>query len=429
MRARSRERAARKAALVGSALVGSVRGLSALRASVRVDRAALAALRDVEVVHVAALPFPSSQGTQAAVLAVVRDAAHASAARASGGRVGLVTYEAGDGRDVLPANVVHVRTKAPVANRSLRSGPSLAKVAEDAVLVRVLASLRPSASRGRAPRVVAHHVEAGFACVLAGVPFTWVAHTALGPELPLYAPGSPRLGRLASRLGEQLDAFVARRAERVLAVSPFLAARLRAELGIEADVLPIPWPPAAPDPKGARQAGRARARAALGLLATDEVVLYAGNLDHYQGLDTALAALAQLVDGRPRLRFLVATQSSPDAFLALARTLAAGSSLAERIVLAPLADDADRVRAHHAADLALVPRRLEAGLSIKILEALAHALPVVAVRAATGGHVFDGSVVLVDDEARAVADAVARSFDVDGFGFEPIESQSIEPRG
>ncbi len=341
------------------------------------------------ILHVAALPFPSSQGTQAALLAIVRAVAEDAAAR--GERVALLTYEAGDGRALLPANVEHRRTHAPVSNRSLRSGPSLAKIAEDAALVRAL-------REAPEPEIVAHHVEAGLACVLAGRRFTWVAHTALGPELPLYAPGRAALAPLLSLAGESLDRFVATRAARVLAISPFLARRIEARTGVRARVLPTPWPVAKPIEEGERAA----ARTALGLEADHEVVLYAGNLDHYQGLDTAVGALGALAHRRGRLRWLVASESTPDLLLAMADR----AGIRGRVVLAPLEDDVQRRRAHAAADLAIVPRRLEAGVSIKILEALAHGLPTVAVRAATGGFPLEDACRLVDDDASALAAAI-----------------------
>ena len=339
--------------------------------------------------HVAALPFPSSQGTQAALLAIVLAVAEDAATR--GERVALLTYEAGDGRALLPANVEHRRTRPPVSNRSLRSGPSLAKIAEDAALVRAL-------REAPEPEIVAHHVEAGLACVLAGRRFTWVAHTALGPELPLYAPSRQALAPLLSSAGESLDRFVATRAACVLAISPFLARRIEAQTGVPARVLPTPWPVAAPVGAGERTA----ARTALGLAADHEVVLYAGNLDHYQGLDTAVAAIGALAHRRGRLRWLVASESSPDALLAMAGR----AGIRGRVVIAPLETDAQRRRAHAAADLAIVPRRLEAGLSIKILEALAHGLPTVAVRAATGGFPLEDACRLVDDDASALAAAI-----------------------
>lgn len=342
-----------------------------------------------ESLHVAALPFPTSQGTQAALLAIVRAAAGELAP--AGKSLALLTYEEGDGRSVLPPNVEHRRTRAPVANPSLRSGPSLAKLAEDAALVRALRDARE-------PSIVAHHVEAALACVLADRRFTWVAHTALGPELPLYAPHASALAPLLRAAGERLDRLVASRAERVLAISPFLAERCRRELGVDARVLPVPWHAAAP----ITDDERGTARAALGLAADHEVLLYAGNLDHYQGLDTASAAVGRLAHRRGRLRWLVASESDPGPL----RDASARAGIAGRIVHAPLATDHDRRRAHAAADLAIVPRRLEAGVSIKILEALAHGLPTVAVRAATGGFPFEEACVIVDDDGEALASAI-----------------------
>lgn len=344
--------------------------------------------------HVAALPFPSSQGTQAALLAIVRAVAEDAASRRE--HVALLTYEAGDGRSVLPADVEHRRTRAPVTNRSLRSGPSLTKLAEDAALVRAL-------REAREPEIVAHHVEAGLACVLARRAFTWVAHTALGPELPLYAPGATLLAPALARSGEALDRLVARRARRVLAISPFLAERLERVTGVRARVLPTPWSRAAAVSADERRASRV----ALGLEPSHEVVLYAGNLDHYQGLDTAVSALSSLAHRRGALRWLVASESAPDALLALAGR----AGIAGRVVLAPLRTDEERRRAHAAADLAIVPRRLEAGLSIKILESLAHALPTVAVRAATGGFSFDDACVVVEDDPTALGRAIAEILD------------------
>ncbi len=356
--------------------------------------------------HVAALPFPSSQGTQAALLAIVRAAAADAATRDAS--IALLTYEAGDGRAVLPSNVEHRRTRAPFTNRSLRSGPSLAKVAEDLDLVRAL-------REAREPRVIAHHVEAAFACVLAGRAYTFVAHTALGPELPLYAPTRRTLAPLLSGAGEQLDRLVARRAARVLAISPFLAHRIETVLDVRAEVLPTPWSVAAPITDDERRL----ARTALGLGPSHDVVLYAGNLDHYQGLDTATAALGTLAHRRGALRWLVASESSPEALLASC----ARAGIASRVIVAPLRTDEDRRRAHAAADLAIVPRRLEAGVSIKILEALAHQLPTVAVRTATGGFPFQEACALTDDDPKALSRAI------DGVLAEPFQRAALSAAG
>ncbi len=342
--------------------------------------------------HVAALPFPSPQGTQAALLAILRAAARD--ARARGERVALLTYEAGDGRALLPPNVEHRRTRALVANRSLRSGPSLAKLAEDAAITLAV-------RRAKERTLFAHHVEAGVACALAARPFVWIAHTALGPELPLYLEGSARssgLRAIAAGAGEGLDRLVARRALRVLAVSPWLARRIERRFDVEASVVPIPWSPHDPVSAAERESARDR----LALSPRDEVILYAGNLDRYQGIETAIEALRAVGTRRPDALWLVATDSDP----AQLRLAAERAGIAARLRLARLASDPERRAAHAAADLAIVPRRLEAGLSVKILEALAHGLPTIAVRAATGGLDFGRALVAVEDEPRAMEDAI-----------------------
>ena len=162
--------------------------------------------------------------------------------------------------------------------------------------------------------------------------------------------------------------------------------------------LPTPWSVAPAVTSEERHA----ARAALGLADAHDVVLYAGNLDHYQGLDTAVTALGSLAHRRGALRWLVASASSHDALLAIASR----AGIASRITLAPLRTDDDRRRAHAASDVAIVPRRLEAGVSIKILEALAHGLPTIAVRTATGGFPFEEACTLVEDDAKALAHAI-----------------------
>lgn len=348
-------------------------------------------MQRTSLLHVAALPFPSSQGTQAALLAYVNASAREAASRDE--TIGLLTYAEGDGRDLLLPNVVHTRSFAPIANASLRSGPSLAKVAEDLVLIRAV-------QKARTDRIVAHHIESALACILARKQFTWVMHTALGPELPLYAPTRPRLAPWLSHAGEALDAFAARRAAHVFAVSPFLAERASARFQRKVHVLPIPWSMAAP----ATAEERADSRKTLGLEARDVVLLYAGNLDHYQGLEVALDALALLRAQSPSIRWLIATESDPSPLRAQAHE----RGIAQHLVFAKLDSDAARRRAHLAADIALVPRRLEAGVSVKLLEAFAHQLPTVAVRASTGGFAMDKAASLVPADPHAFAQATLK---------------------
>ncbi len=322
------------------------------------------------MLHVAALPYPTSQGTQAAIGMMV------SALAASGRRTALLTYPAGDGNE---ARFEHRTTHGRVRPRSLRSGPSLEKIAADGELALAMRRLARDADV-----VVAHHVEAAAIAALLGLP-RWVffAHTALGPELPTYLPRP--LAPIAARAGGALDDWLVRRAPAVVAISTHVARALGRSAGRAIPVAPVPITPIAP------AIPRADARRALGLAADDEVVLYAGNLDAYQGLPTLVGALSELRAARPTARLLVATESEPGSFRdALARRGHAATFVGLR-------DEAARACASAAADVAVVTRGTAGGYPIKLLDALARDVPVVAMRRALSGHEIPGVWTTDDD--------------------------------
>ena len=332
----------------------------------------------VAQLHVAALPFPSPQGTQAALRFMLE------ALRGAGVPVRLLTYPHGQGPPPAGIPIERLLPLPPV--RSLRSGPSLGKVLLDAQL---LLRLRRRLRRRPPGRLIAHHVEAAAAAALAapGFPFAFFAHTALGPELPSYLPRRVPAGPLRAA-GEQLDRWLLGRARWTLAISPALAVHLERLGGRPVSVVPPPWPLPAP----LRAEERAEARQRLGLLPEHEVLLYAGNLDAYQGWEELLVALARLAPRRPRIQLLIATASAPEPVLRLAGRL----GVLARLRLAPLGHEADRRRAHAAADVALVPRVAPGGLPVKLLDGLARGLPLVAARRAMAGFPPPEAVRLVD---------------------------------
>ena len=154
-------------------------------------------------------------------------------------------------------------------------------------------------------------------------------------------------------------------------------------------------------PKRRRGAWRADARARWGYREGDRVLLYAGNLDPYQGWEDLLFAIAQL-DHRT-FHLLAATESAPGPLWSLARTL----GFADRLRVVPLRDEEHRRQAHAACDLAVIPRRTPGGLPIKMLDALARGCPTVAVRRATAGLPLRDAAWLADDDSpRALARAI-----------------------
>lgn len=324
----------------------------------------------IDTLHVAALPYPTSQGTQAAIGCMV-------AALAGLGRsTALLTYASGSGHETRFEHRVAAGRMKP---RSLRSGPSFEKIAAD---VELALALREQAKDARV--IVAHHVEAAAIAHALRLPrWIFVAHTTLGPELPTYLPRV--MGPFASRAGRRLDRWLASVAPGVAAISTHVAKEIARSSGREALVLPTPMTRSTDRPR------RENARRALGI--DGRVVLYAGNLDAYQGLPVLVDAIAELRATMPDAQMLVATESSPSE---LARAFARRGVRAHFV---PLATETDRANAHAAADVAVVTRGTPGGFPIKLLDAIAREVPIVAMRRALSGDDVPGVRVTHDDSA------------------------------
>lgn len=340
------------------------------------------------ILHVACLPFPSYQGTQAALDAMLR------ASTACGHEPHLVVYSHGAYEIDAPYPVHRVPDFPRV--RSLRSGPSVGKLILDARAVgqvrRLVRTLRPRA-------IMAHHIEAALVGLAArAAPLYYVAHTSLRGELPVYLPSLPQ--SLVSLAGSQAEALVFRRVQGAAAVSP----RLAAMLGGQTHYLPVPWPQAPVEGRPSR----AGAREALDLPRDAHVCLYAGNLDRYQGWEDLLNALPQLRKTHTRAVLLVGTESDPAPARLVARELGVDGAVCFRRL------DGEKARAllHAASDLAWIPRRIDGGLPIKMLDALARGVPVIAMKRATAGlSVGEACVVVPDDDPAALASTARRLLD------------------
>jgi glycosyltransferase involved in cell wall biosynthesis len=342
------------------------------------------------VLHVAALPFPSHQGTQTLLRRLLEASVHA-------GRDAHLLCYAARGRELEHDYHVHRVGDFPRV-RSLRSGPSLGKLLLDARMAASFERLR----RKLAPElVIAHHVEAAALC-LGRQPTLFFAHTDLGAELPSYAPALA--ARTLTVAGRALDHTLARGSAAIAAVSPWVAERFARWVEPErVRYVPPPWPLPAP----IDAAERARARAELGLRAASPVAVYAGNLDAYQGWPSLIEALARAVTqpGAERLELLVATASDA---AALSRA-AQAAGVATRIRVLSLAAPGVRRTAHAAADFAVVPRSVPGGLPIKLLDALGLGLPTALMPAAVAGlPLANVTCIAADSSAAALAATLAR---------------------
>ena len=340
------------------------------------------------ILHVACLPFPTYQGTQAAVDAMLRASVHA------GHRAQLLTYAHGAYEIDAPYDIHRVADFPRV--RGLRSGPSWGKVALDA---RCILEIRRLARQERPKAIVAHHIEAALAALAAqAAPVYFVAHTALARELPVYFPALP--AKPVSRIAQRVEALVCAQATGVAAVAPALA-RLLGER--RAHYLPVPWK-RSDEPRLTRR----EARAALSLDGDAQTCLYAGNLDRYQGWEYLIDALSLMRRHDSTARLLVATESDPG----LVRQRAARAGVGHAVHVRRLDGERSRELVHAASDLAWIPRRTEGGLPIKMLDAFARGLPVVAMERAGAELPLGSACSLVpNDDPTALAKGAANLLD------------------
>ncbi len=360
--------------------------------------------------HVAAMPFPARLGTQVYIQAVVE------AQFASGKQIKVLTYARGAGTSTIDAVLERPAKFTPQARP--RSGPTFGKLKDDLLLWRALRRTPPAA------RTIAHHLEACILCALtAHRPLTYVAHTCLEEELPTYLPGwvgeranhprvETRLGRLlqqpghlvsralmaaVERAGRRFDSLARRLADESWAVSPALGQRL----GIPA--LPLPeWPPLSEQravagcstDKVEPRSGEAThitgpstlsllqatpsidsraARRALALPPAAPLLAYFGNLDGYQGAEILSEVLALL----PESWALLLMTDSPAPAWAQAHP--------KRVFYRRLSTRHRRALGYASADVVIVTRKCGAGIPIKLLDALAQGVPVVAQARALAG--------------------------------------------
>lgn len=343
------------------------------------------------VLMLAACPFPTAGGTQALIR---RIAAELSASGAV--EVHLVTYAFGEGEvgafDRGEPYTIHRALPAP-GHRRLAAGPSWGRPVADALLVG--AALRLARRPGFA-LLHAHNYEGALAAALvssaSGLPWVYHAHNLMGEELETYcAPGSA-LAWASRGFGRLLDRAVPRLADRSIAVNPWTAAALRRCGARHVAVIP----PAIDALEGGE------------LASPGADVVYAGNLDGYQGLEAMLRGWRLLASRRPQTRFALVTADPAPRAAALLQ--AAG--LEGAVEVAHPARPAEVAPWLRAASVAVLPRVVPSGFPIKLLNYLHAGCPVVACAGgAQGLDEASGVVSVPDGDAEALALALADVLD------------------
>jgi glycosyltransferase involved in cell wall biosynthesis len=330
----------------------------------------------LRIALIAAFPFPLPQGSQI----FVRD--QAIALERAGARVTLFCYGRGNGDD--PPGLSIVRTPRALSPRRQRSGPSASKPFAD---LAIAATFARACWRAPFDVALAHNSEAALAALAARpfcrVPVVYVAHTLMGVELETFVPGALR--PLAEAAGRHLDRHLAAACDGAISLSQeahrTLAAATRGPLAL--------IPPGF-DPNPAPSPARIAAACARYGLEPGGFVLYAGNLDPYQGLDRIAVAAKHL----PDVPFIVATHAARPGPQNL-RTLR-------------LQHREEGRELTFGAGVCVLPRRAPGGFPIKLLNYMEAARPIVAHPLVAEGLIHDRSAWLLaaDSDGQALAAAL-----------------------
>jgi glycosyltransferase involved in cell wall biosynthesis len=314
-------------------------------------------MRKLNIVMVAACPFPARRGTPTRILRLAEALGH------RGHRVNVVTYHLGDPLGDVPFSVTRI-ADIPFYRR-LQAGPNYRKLWVDWKLA---GEIRAVLQQGPVDLVHAHHYE-GFLAALIGcrgrsLPIVYDAHTMLESELPHYRLGMPAIVKRA--LGRLLDDHIPQRAAHVMAVSDLI----RTALIARGTVLPERITTV---PNGVEFAHFATAaRAAHREAGARRRVIFTGNLAPYQGINLMLKAFAKVVRALGDIELHIVTGDTFQPYRPLALALGVNHLLR----FSP--DDFRSLPLHlAAADVALNPRGHCAGVPMKLLNYMASGRAVV----------------------------------------------------
>jgi glycosyltransferase involved in cell wall biosynthesis len=349
----------------------------------------------LRILMIAPEPFFEPRGTPFSEFHRIR------ALTALGHEVDLVTYPFG--ADVAITGLRVFRSVRPPFIRSVKVGPSLAKLPLDLFLT--LTAIR-RAIAGRYDAIHSHEegglIGAALAAVLR-VPHLYDMHSSLPQQLSNFAFSRSRIVR---RLFLAMERVMIGRSRVVIVICPSLEDTVR-EIDPNAQTVLIENAPgSAEDVATPDQA--AAIRRELGAGAATPLIAYTGTFEAYQGLDLLFDAMAAVRAARPDAR-LVLAGGKPEQ-IGRARDLARIAGIDDVTIFAGERPAAQIPAFLLAADVLVSPRSRGTNTPLKIYQYLRSGKPIVATRLLTHTQVLsDDTAILTGASPRELADGILRA--------------------
>jgi glycosyltransferase involved in cell wall biosynthesis len=347
----------------------------------------------MHILMVAPQPFFRPRGTPFSVLHRIR------ALTRLGHTVELVTYPFGDSPEI--AGLTIHRAARPPFVRDVGIGPSLAKLLLDGPVFRMAARL---AATGRFDLLHTHE-EAGWIGGRLrrthGLTHLYDMHSSLPQQFGNFGRYN---WRPLIALFAQLERYTLDRADGVIAICPslqrhVLAAGYTGPLALIENTLDFDTP--APS---AREADLLRQQLTLG---DGPVVVYAGTLESYQGLDLLLAAMPEVLRHSPAARLVIV--GGAEGQIKALSDLAAGHGTRDAVRFVPAVPPAEVGRYYQLADVLVTTRSKGTNTPLKVYQYLRAGRPIVATDIESHTQVLDASSAeLVRPAAAAIAAGITR---------------------
>jgi len=341
----------------------------------------------MRILMIAPQPFFQPRGTPFSELYRIR------AMTELGHQVDLVTYPIGEDVDMTGLSIF--RTPAIPGIKSVRIGPSLAKIPLDALVF--TSSLRRLVSTRY--DVLDCHEEAGLMGVvlskLFGIPTIYDMHSSLPEQLENFGYSRSKVLRYLFDVAERITI---KGSEAIIHVCPYLG-EVVAKVDAGKPSFLIENSPLAESGTDVARADAKRLRVELGL---DDafVLLYTGTFEAYQGLELLYEALSRVHD--PSVRLLM-VGGKPEQVEAAQRDVA-GLGMEDRVVFVGQRPPKEMSLYLAAADALVSPRSHGKNTPLKIYSYLRAGKPIVATRILTHTQVLDDEIaVLTEPEPEAFA--------------------------
>jgi len=304
-----------------------------------------------------------------------------------GHTVDLVTYPFG--RNIVMPGLRIFRAARPPFIRSIKIGPSFAKIPLDLTLT---ATALRCARRERYDAVHSHEEGAAIGIVVSAglrVPHLYDMHSSLPQQLENF--GFSRSVVLRWFL-TKLEKMAIRRSRVTIVICPHLQEVAR-RVDPRAHTVLIENAPGSGDPP-AEGSGR-ELRTSLGIDASTPVVLYTGTFEAYQGLDLLFASAQIVIQRNPEVRFVLAG-GTPDQ-VEQERRRAAALGIDGAVLFVGQRPSEQIPQFLDAADVLVSPRSTGTNTPLKIYQYLRSGRAIVATRLLTHTQVLSDEVALLTE--------------------------------